>query len=244
MTHASTSDPVPDDGEPGYTTSLDLWLARAAVVSVIALQLGLINSLSFGAHWLAPALETVLLIPMILLSARSERLARKAKRSGDWGVVSRYRPVLGVLAGWLVAVLSAANMLALLALIRALVNGRTTNGRTLLIDAVNVWATNVIVFALWYWGLDRGGPSMNRRFHHTRSDFLFPQMANPPDSSGAAYTPGFVDYLFLSFTTSTAFSPTDTAPLTARMKLLMMLESLISLLTLALVAARAVNILA
>lgn len=117
-------------------------------------------------------------------------------------------------------------------------------GRVLLLDALNIWATNVIGFAFWYWELDRGGPSMDRTIHHTPSEFLFPQMQIASDHPAASQHPEFADYLFLSFNTCTAFSPTDTLPLTARMKLLMMLEALISLLTIALVAARAVNILA
>jgi hypothetical protein len=235
---------MPNDVEPGYTTSLDLWLARGAVVSVIALQLGLINAVWLGAHWLAPTFEIILLIPLIALSARSERLAHRAKHSGEWKRVSRYRPVLTILGTALVIIVSAANAVALFEVVRVLVGGHSASGRTLLVDALNIWATNVIVFALWYWQLDRGGPSLDRTMHHVPSDFLFPQMTAPQESPTASRNPGFVDYLFLSFTTCTAFSPTDTLPLTVRMKLLMMLEALISLLTLALVAARAVNILA
>src|SRR5262249_36200015 len=104
--------------------------------------------------------------------------------------------------------------------------------------------TNVIVFSLWYWGFDRGGPWIDERDHRGRPEFLFPEMTLPPGTVGADRKPIYVDYLFLSFNTSTAFSPTDTMPLTPRMKLLMMFEAMISLLTLALVAARAVNILA
>jgi hypothetical protein len=107
---------------------------------------------------------------------------------------------------------------------------------------VQIWLTNVIVFGLWYWDLDRGGPIERRRIHHRQPDFLFPQMVTP----GAApepWCPHFVDYLYVSFTNATAFSPTDTMPLTAWAKLLMMVQSLASLLTVVLVAARAVNIL-
>jgi uncharacterized membrane protein len=235
---------MPHDTEPGYVSSLDLWLARGAIVAVIALQLGLINTVLFRAQWLAPALEVVLLIPLIALSARGERLAKAATRSGEWSRVSRYRPVLKILAGSLVTIVSVANAFALFTVVRALLGGRSTGGRTLLIDALNIWATNVIIFALWYWELDRGGPSLDRTVHHPPSDFLFPQMVAPRENPAASENPGFVDYLFLSFTTCTAFSPTDTLPLTARMKLLMLFEALISLLTIALVAARAVNILA
>jgi hypothetical protein len=100
----------------------------------------------------------------------------------------------------------------------------------------------VIVFGLWYWELDRGGPSARHDPHHREPDFLFPQMATP----GAArpdWAPGFLDYLYVSFTNATAFSPTDTMPLTPLAKGLMGVQSAASLLTVALVAARAVNIL-
>ena len=144
----------------------------------------------------------------------------------------------------LVGIISLANARSLVLLLRALLSGESYNGRALLLDALNIWATNVIVFSLWYWELDRGGPSIDRSDHRGAHEFLFPQMTLPPGTVGADANPGYIDYLFLSFNTSTAFSPTDTMPLTVRMKLLMMLEATISLLTLALVAARAVNILA
>jgi uncharacterized membrane protein len=144
----------------------------------------------------------------------------------------------------LFVLISLANARALLLLLGALLAGKTQNGRTLLLDALNIWATNVIVFSLWYWALDRGGPWVGQRDHRGPSEFIFPHMTLPAETVGADARPSYVDYLFLSFNTSTAFSPTDTMPLTARMKLLMMLEAIVSLLTLALVAARAVNILA
>jgi hypothetical protein len=235
---------MPEELEPGYATSVDLWLARGAILAVIALQLGLINNVWLGARWLAPTLEIVIFIPLVALSVQGERRARIAERGGDWKRVSRYREVLKILAGSLVIVVSTANAIALLSIVSALLGGRPGGGHTLLLDALNIWATNVIVFALWYWVLDRGGPSLDRTIHHAQSEFLFPQMVIPREHPAASNNPGFVDYLFLSFTTCTAFSPTDTLPLSLRMKLLMMLEALISLLTIALVAARAVNILA
>jgi hypothetical protein len=100
----------------------------------------------------------------------------------------------------------------------------------------------VIVFGLWYWELDRGGPSARHDPHHREPDFLFPQMATP-GSARPDWAPGFLDYLYVSFTNATAFSPTDTMPLTPLAKSLMAVQSAASLLTVALVAARAVNIL-
>jgi len=114
-----------------------------------------------------------------------------------------------------------------------------TGAISLLGDAIAIWVTKVLVFALWYWMLDGGGPARRHPTHHVTGDFLFPQ-ANL--DSMKKWAPGFVDYLFLSFNTSTAFSPTDTAPLTPRAKLFMMMQASLSLMTLAVLAARAINI--
>ncbi|MBV9547646.1 MAG: hypothetical protein JOY61_25010, partial [Chloroflexi bacterium] len=109
-------------------------------------------------------------------------------------------------------------------------------------SAMQIWLTNVIVFGLWYWELDRGGPSARVRADHREPDFLFPQMITPAVAPADWY-PRFWDYLYVAFTNATAFSPTDTMPLTVVAKSLMTIQSIVSLLTVALVAARAVNIL-
>jgi len=132
-------------------------------------------------------------------------------------------------------------------LVRAL-PGRQEPANDLLLSATSLWLTNVLVFALWYWRLDAGGPhGRESRSTHTGGAFLFPQMTMPRESKTASgferWSPNFVDYLFLAFTTSTAFSPTDTPALARWAKVLMMLQSIISLAVLALLAARAVNIL-
>ena len=118
----------------------------------------------------------------------------------------------------------------------------------LLISAACLWATNILVFTLWYWRLDAGGPhSHDKRLSHTDGSFLFPQMTMTSEAKKAAgemnWSPNFFDYLFLAFNTSTAFSPTDVPVLARWAKVLMMLQSIISLTVLALLAARAVNIL-
>lgn len=223
---------------------LDRWLARGAIVLVVTLQFSLINDFAYGTRWLAPVLEIVLLIPLTALTLRAEQIAWHAHTRPEWESAAWYGRFNLVLAVALFGVISMANARSLALLLRALLAGTSHNGRVLLLDALNVWATNVIVFSLWYWGLDRGGPSLEGKHDPRASEFLFPHMTLPAGAARADAQPGFVDYLFLSFTTSTAFSPTDTMPLTARMRLLMMLEATISLLTLALVAARAVNILA
>jgi uncharacterized membrane protein len=223
---------------------LDRWLVRGAATVVVTLQLSLINDFGYGTRWLAPILEIILLVPLTALTLRADVLARHAHTSQQWEVATRYRQLNIVLGIALVIVVSFANGRALLLLLRALLAGKPHDGRALLLDALNIWATNVIVFSLWYWQLDRGGPSIGRGDHVGPSEFIFPQMTLPAGTVGSEAKPGYIDYLFLSFNTSTAFSPTDTMPLTARMKLLMMLEAYVSLLTIALVAARAVNILA
>ena len=115
----------------------------------------------------------------------------------------------------------------------------------MLLDAINIWATNVVIFALWFWTLDRGSPSSRGLVLPDRRDFLFTQQQQASDTNPtfADWSPAFMDYVFLAHTNATAFSPADTFPLTKRAKLLMMAESFISLITIALVASRAVGIL-
>jgi hypothetical protein len=110
----------------------------------------------------------------------------------------------------------------------------------LLRDAALIWLVNTLTFALWYWEIDAGGPS--QRIHHgyASKDFVFPQLAGAT-ADASQWCPHFIDYLFLAFNTSTAFSPTDTLVLSLRAKLLMMIQSLISLIVLAVIAARGIN---
>ena len=235
---------MPDDRELARPVILDRWLARGATVVVVLLQLSLINDFGYGTRWFAPVFEITLLVPLTALTIRAERIAWHAHTRQQWESATWYRRFNLLLGLALVVVISLANARSLLLLLRALFAGATHNGRTLLVDALNIWATNVIVFSIWYWTLDRGGPAIDHRVRRGQSEFIFPHMTLPVGTVGADTDTGFVDYLFLSFNTSTAFSPTDTMPLTVRMKLLMMLQATVSLLTLALVAARAVNILA
>lgn len=119
---------------------------------------------------------------------------------------------------------------------------RNETGQSLLLDALNIWFTNIVVFSLWFWNLDRGGPVLRGLTKNGNPDFLFPQKIGNMRGD-ETWTPGFIDYFFVSFTNATAFSPTDTLPLSARCKLLMAVEASASLLTVGLVTARAVNIL-
>lgn len=229
---------------PAHVHPLDFWLARGAIVVIAGLQLLVVNDIALGPRWLGPALELALLIPLSAATAWNLGRAREATTDQHWSLVVHHRHLIRRAALVLTALVTVLNTAALVQLVRALLSGRAGAAPTLLVDALNVWATNVLIFALWYWSTDRGGGAMRGLRGDRHADFLFPQMTMEAKTSEAPFIPGFVDYLFLSFTNATAFSPTDTLPLTQRAKLLMMAEATVSLLTVALVAARAVNILA
>lgn len=226
------------------THPLDFWLARGAIITTALLNLLLINKLTFLPWWLASSLELALLIPLSVATAWTQVRMRQATNEHHWASIHNQRRIIRLAAILLTALITAINFEALFAVLHALLYGaKGANGQTLLIDALNIWLTNVVVFALWFWNLDRGGPALRGLKNERSADFMFPQMMQ--NSAGDAnWTPGFIDYFFVSFTNATAFSPTDTMPLSARTKLLFIIESSASLLTVGLVAARAVNILA
>jgi hypothetical protein len=225
--------------------ALDFWLARASVALIAALQLLIINGLTVGPRWLAPTVELALLLPLSVATAWTQASARDAATDRHWRRVARQRKAIRMAAVFMTALITFINFGALIELLhRLLLGSASREGRTLLLDAVNIWSTNVIIFALWFWSIDRGGPASRGLTAEGKCDFLFPQMTLHGALAERAWSPGFIDYFYVSFTNATAFSPTDTMPLSRRAKLLMAFESAISLLTLALVAARAVNILA
>lgn len=202
--------------------------AAVAVAAIIGLQLGLLENLTLGPNWLLPALESGLLFLLLLAVPQRDTKGNRQRR-------------LAVIA--LIAVINLANIYSLWFLVSDLLKGGKASGVELLLDALRLWLTNVIVFTLWYWELDGGGPVARLHKKRAHPDFLFTQMTAPQFASHT-WRPVFTDYLFLSFTNASAFSPTDTLPLTPWAKILMMIQALTSLLTVALVAARAVNILA
>jgi uncharacterized membrane protein len=199
------------------------WPALAAVAGALGLYLTLPHRLTMGPPWLLPGLEALLLAPLALTTPH--------RRPGESGHIRR-------IALGLIGIIGAANAVALGLLVHFLLGGGRASGGDLLVSAITVWLTNVLVFALWYWELDRGGPASRRRAGGGRGDFLFPQQA-----MSEPWGPDFVDYLYVSFTNATSLGPTDTVPLSRWAKLLMMLQALVSLLTLVLVAAHAVNVL-
>ena len=224
--------------------ALDFWLARGAVLIIAGLQMLFVNNnLVYGPKWLNPALELAILLPLSVGTAWSQRRARTATQADHWQVIAGYRRSIRIAALLLTIIAMLVNFEALVSVVRALISGsKGPTGQSLLIDALNIWFTNVVVFALWFWNIDAGGPASRGLSNRTAPDFLFPQMLGAGDRD-PAWSPGFIDYFYVSFTNATAFSPTDTMPLSPQAKILMTIESAVSLLTVGLVAARAVNIL-
>ena len=205
------------------------WPAILALLAVGGLRLALPETLSAGPRWLLLAIVGVLLIPTI------------------W---SRQRGLdnLNKILGYVLTSVVTADMVWSLYLLVAALPLHKEAPPDLLRSAAALWVTNILVFASWYWRLDAGGPRARElRGVHTDGAFLFPQMTLNQQAKQTMgeelWSPNFVDYLFLAFNSSTAFSPTDSPVLSRWAKILMMLQSLISFTTVALLAARAVNIL-
>ena len=222
MLTRANANPETHDAEPR-------WPAFVAILAVGGLYAALPEVLTIGPRWLFPSVVAALLIPNIV-----------SHHTGS------HR--LNTLVGFTVnAVLTAGLIVTLGLLVMALPTQQVTPV-ALLLSAASLWVTNIIVFALWYWRLDAGGPHQrDKRAAHSEGGFLFPQMtmseAALRQTGQRRWSPNFVDYLFLAFTTNTALSPTDTPVLARWAKVLMMMQSLLSLLIIVLLAARAINIL-
>jgi hypothetical protein len=205
------------------------WPAMLALLAVCGLHLALPASLSVGPEWLLIAVVGVLMIPTIWARRRGLDDLNKA-------------------LGYVLTSIVTVDMVWSLGLLVAALPLHKESPLDLLRSASALWITNILVFASWYWRLDAGGPHARElRGVHTEGAFLFPQMTlnhqEKTDMGEQSWSPGFVDYLFLAFNTSTAFSPTDSPVLSSWAKILMMIQALISFATVALLAARAVNIL-
>lgn len=163
---------------------------------------------------------------------------------GDPGRIDRNSTWLRVMTGTLIGLISAVNATAAARLVAGIINAEkfSTDANILLASGGAIWLSNVIIFGLWYWDLDRGGAAARARGSGPRPAFVFPEMTNA-EYVGPDWYPKFVDYLSLSFTTAMAFSPTDVSAIKPWAKLMMMAEEVISLLVAILVVSRAVNIL-
>ena len=177
-------------------------------------------------NWLAYAGVVVMVVPMLLVTVTG--------RSGAWERVAEFTAVGAALAFNLCNVIVVSYNLV--------ENPNALQPIPLFYTSIAIWAGNVLIFTLLYWLVDRGGPDARLNRAGAYPDFDFPAM-DDTDENRTGWQPGIIDYLFLGFTTSTAFSPTEAMPKTVRAKLLMMLQSTIALITIAVVAARTINIL-
>ena len=205
-------------------TGVPRWPAAVALLAIGALYTVLSEDLSIGPRLFLLAFVAVLLVPLTTAHLRGRHLVAR-------------RISLGVIGFVTVAVVASTVLLVLSAL------SAGTSAPALLRDAALLWIINVATFAAWYWETDGGGPARRHQEEHRSEDFLFPQM-NLGGGVARGWSPGFLDYVFLAFNTSTAFSPTDTAVLSRRAKVLTMLQALLSLVILAVLVSRAINALA
>jgi len=206
---------------------LPFWEPQLVMACVIALQLSLSEEVTLGPNWLLPALEGATLIMLVGASMHPQARDFRLRRH---------------LAIAMIGLVSAANIVSLVLLSHRLLQSSKQNGHQLILSGIVLWCTNVLLFGLWYWEIDRGGPAARARHERDFPDFLFPQMSEPRWAP-KNWTPRLIDYLYVSLTNATAFSPTDTMPLTPTAKWLMSAQSIVSLITVGLVVARAVNIL-
>ena len=210
--------------------------AAPAVVVVMALQLtiALVSRTQSWSLWVFPWWGWLIgIVPeaVLLLLLVFDRSRHRLEEIGHRRTVSIA----------LFGIVSLVNALLLLALIASLVGGHERDGGQLLLKALTVLATNTITFGLWFWSIDGGGPARRLEPNPPPADFAFPQQSDP-ETAAPGWYPRLFDYMYVSFTNSIAFSPTDTMPLTRPAKALMMAEAGISAFTVLLVAARAVNI--
>jgi hypothetical protein len=225
MDQTTQEEGAPDTKKPFVRDPHLIGQAPKWTVSMGILLIGMIYyflppQLTFVPNWTLLAIELVLLVPLWVFWTT--------------GHIFSYR-VTRRLSLALLGIVTVALVTGVIFLITDL--AAFTNGITLLRPVILLWLFNILVFALWYWDTDGGGPRKRHEANHKAKDLMFPQQAN-----GASWAPDFFDYFFVAFTGATAFSPTDTYPLTARAKILMMIEGAISLTIIAILIGRVANI--
>ena len=200
----------------------------AAILGILSLgiiYLFLPKRLTYGPNWVPLVVESILVLPFLYSLVTRRHLPHKLTR---------------ILGFALASIATLALLASILLLVITLPARDSSQAGSLLLDAALLWISNILVFGLWFWEIDGGGPTKRHLMGHKAVDFLFPQQAN---NAFELWAPHFIDYVFVAFTNATAFSPTDTAPLSRTAKMLMMVEAILSLLIVALLAARAINIL-
>jgi uncharacterized membrane protein len=221
---------APDGDDParsGPVRAERRWPMALAVLMAIVFQVGSPHHGRLPGWWAFPVLEVVLLVVLVVVDpGRVDDRSARARR----------------ITVALIAILTAGAIGSLFVMLQDILSGDDFNATNLLGRGAAIWATNVIVFSLWFWMFDRGGPAERAAGSSIRPSFAFPENATP-ELVEPGWLPRYPDYLFLSFTNAVAFSPTDALPLTTWAKMTMMLESALSLITAILVVARAINVL-
>jgi len=215
--------------QPGAPRFERRWPVALAILAVILLVALLPARIVLAPAWIPLTVGLAVLIPIIAVGLTAAR--------AKWLRLERTVTLLFFVLG------AAANLVNLANIISSMVRrSAEVTGLQLLTSSAAVWVTNVLMFSLLYWQMDRGGPEARANRTLALADWLFPQQGAPAEDVPSDWRPKFVDYLYLSYSTATAFSTTDVMPLTPRAKLLMMFESAISLVTIVVVGARAINI--
>ena len=205
------------------------WPVVVTILAVIILLALLPGPIRLMPIWVTYTIGAAMLAPIVAVGLTAAR--------GRWLRVERTVTLLSVVSTMILNLANLANVIHSMAQKPA-----NITGLELLASSVGLWVNNVLVFSLMYWRMDRGGPEARVNRTSRLADWLFPQEGAPAGDVPSGWRPAFVDYLYLAYSTATAFSTTDVAPLTARAKLLMMLESTLSLVTIVVVLARAINI--
>jgi hypothetical protein len=203
------------------------WGGQLVIGVAILLDLSLSDKVTLGPNWLLPGVEALALVGLTMASPHPRMRDTLLRRR---------------LALTLIAVVTVTNSYALILLCHYLLKGGKADGQALIGSGIVLWVTNVLLFGVWYWQLDGGGPTARHRKRKPHPDFLFVQMTER-EFAPRGWHPTLIDYLYTSFTNATAFSPTDTMPLTPMAKALMAAQATTALVTVGLVVARAVNIL-
>jgi uncharacterized membrane protein len=226
-----------DDLEPAPTEE-PRWHASLAVIAALVLYITLPSKYTIGPIWVAPLLVLIFLVPLSIFAPRRHRETRR----------TRFASIA------LIACVNFFNVASVFFLVNSFFHPSKVDvptASTLLLHGSEIWITNILVFALWFWELDGDGPDARAHVlgaaEFKNADFLFTQMSLMAQGGQLAcidktWKPVFLDYLYLAFTNATAFSPADVMPLSKMAKMLMLLESLISLVTIAIVLSRAVSL--
>ena len=227
MSEAESASAGEGVGRPPYDRTERRWPTSLAVLVAIGLQVGTPAKGRLPIWWIFPVLEFAVLVLLVVIDpGRVDDRSARARR---------------ITIG-LITIMTAGTVGGLTVLLLDILQGDPLTATTLLGRGAALWVTNIIVFSLWYWELDRGGPAERGAGTKVPASFAFPEDAMP-EFAATGWTPKYPDYLYLAFTNSTAFSPTDTLPVVTWAKMTMLLQSAVSLVTAVLVLARAINVL-